>query len=440
MRRIILIAVLILGTTAVTVAAFQGYQNRQTATSTWLSAGVATPLAKPVTVPVSRGDVAQTVTAPGQLVGIQERLLGVDVDGRLLELTVRPGSIVHAGDTIARIDPTPYEAALQAAQIQLELAEDAYQQQLTDAELSVVAGEAQVLSTQAQIPSLTAAEINLQTARDAETYTAYEYQKAQDREWEPPEVVESYRLEWVAAQRAVEVAEAEYNQMLNQQWSVSQQVNALSATVDQTNLNVQYLAESGVNPLLQLAVDEAEANLAKTIIAAPFDGVVLEVLARPGEQLPAGANLLLLTDPAQGEARVTIIEEDLSMIAIGQTAEIYFDARPDVVVAGEVSRIVPQRVAGEARPLYHVYLTLNDPLPDGVYPGMTADASLLIDSADDELRLPRALVAARSDGTATVEVWENGRSVPRDIAIGLRGDVYIVVLDGLHEGDEVVGE
>ena len=125
---------------------------------------------------------------------------------------------------------------------------------------------------------------------------------------------------------------------------------------------------------------------------------------------------------------------------IGQSAEIYFDARPDVVVTGEVSRIVPQRVEGEARPLYHVYLNLSDSLPDGVYPGMTADAALLIDSAIDELRLPRALVAARSDGTATVQVWKNGHSVPHDITIGLRGDVYIVVLDGLVEGDEVVGE
>jgi multidrug efflux pump subunit AcrA (membrane-fusion protein) len=432
MRRLIFISVFILAITVVTVAALLGYQNAQTA--------VATPPAKPVTVPVSRGRVAHTVTAPGQLVGIQERMLGVDVNGRLIELTVRPGSIVDAGDVIARLDPTPYETALETAQIQLAQAEAAYQQQLTDATLAVAAGEAQVLSTQAQIPSLTAAEINLQAAREAEARAAYEYQKAQDRHWEPAEVVESYRLEWVAVQRAVEVAQAEYNRVLNQQWSVSQQATALTKNVEQTSLTAQYLAESGVNPLLQIAVDEAEINLAKTIIVVPFDGVVLDVLARPGEQLPAGANLLLLTNPMLGEVRTTVIEEDLSLVEIGQAVEIYFDARPDVVVTGEVSRIVPQRVAGEPRPLYHVYLNLNVPLPEGVYPGMTADASLLIESADDVLRLPRALVVARSDGTASVKIWENGRSVSRDISIGLRGDVYIAVLDGLVEGDEVVGE
>ena len=432
MRRIVFISGLILAITVVTIAAFLGYRNGQTT--------ISTPPPKPITVAVSRGDVVQTVTAPGQLVGIQERMLGVDVDGRLLELTVRPGSIVQAGDVIARLDPAPYETALRIAQILLSQAEAAYQQQLAGAALAVAAGEAQVESTQAQIPSLTVADVNLQAARDAESRTAYEYQKAQDRHWELPEVVEAYRLEWVATQRAVEVAEAEYNLILNQQWSVSQQANALSKDVAQTSLNAQYLAESGVDPLLHLAVDEAEANLGKTVITAPFDGVVLELFARPGEQLLAGANLVLLTDPALGEVRTTVIEEDLSLVAIGQPAKIYFDARPDVVVNGEIARIVPERVTGEARPLYHVTLSLNDPLPEGVYPGMTADASLLIDIASDMLRLSRALVAGRSDGTATVEVLENGRPVPRDIRTGLRGDVYIAVLEGLVEGDEVVGE
>lgn len=432
MRKMIVITGLILLVTAVTITALLTYQNGQTV--------VPTPAPKPVTVPVSRGDVAQTVTAPGQLVGVQERMLGVDVNGRLLELTVRPGSIVRAGDVIARLDAAPYETALNTAQIQLAQAEAAYQQHLAEAELAIEAGEAQVESTQAQIPSLTVAEINLQSAREAESRAAYEYQKAQDRTWEPPEMGEAYRLEWVNAQRAVEVAQAEYDRILSEQWSVSQQVNALAKNVAQSDLQAQYLAQSGVDPLLQLAVDEAAADLAKTVITAPFDGVVLDVLARPGEQLPAGANLVLLTNPAQGEVRTTVIEEDLSLVTVGQPAEVYFDARPDVVVNGEVARIVPQRVAGEARPLYHVYLSLTDPLPDGVYPGMTADASLLIDSVQDVLRLPRALVAARSDGSATVEVWQNGTAVTRDITVGLRGDVYIAVLDGLAEDDEVVGE
>lgn len=430
MRRFGLIALLVVLVTA--VAAYFGFQSAQTA--------VPELPTKPITVPVTEGEVVRSVTAPGQLVGTQEMILGVDVNGRLLSLNVLPGSVVEAGDIIATLDPGPYENALRMAQIALDQAQADFEQRIAEAGLAIEAAEAQVQSTQAQTPSLTIADLNLQSAREHEARAAYEYQKAQDRHWEPQEVVESYRLEWVAAQRGVTAAEAEYNRILNQQWAVIQQANALSKNVEQSTLNAQFLTESGVNPLLIEAVKQAEADLNKTIIKAPFDGIVVEVFARPGEQLPAGANLVLITNPAAGEVRTTVIEEDLSQVTIGLMAEVYFDARPDIEVQGMVARIVPQRVAGEARPLYHVFITLLDPVPENVFAGMTADASILIEGIETTVRLPRALVAARSDNTATVKVWQNGRSQTQEITVGLRGDVYIEILEGLAVGDEVVGE
>ena len=232
---------------------------------------------------------------------------------------------VSEGDVLVRLDPTRYENALHTAQIELAQAEAAYGQQLKEAALAVEAGEAQVESTQAQIPSLSVADINLQAAREAESRVAYEYQKAQDRDWEPPEVVEAYRLEWVAAQRAVAVAEAEYNSILNQQWAVSQQANALSKNVSQTNLNVQYLADTGVNTLLQLAVDEAAADLARTTITAPFDGVVLEALSAAGNGAPADSSLVqgqFLDGDTSGQLQGAYVLEN------GE--QLCFSARPSV--------------------------------------------------------------------------------------------------------------
>jgi hypothetical protein len=54
--------------------------------------------------------------------------------------------------------------------------------------------------------------------------------------------------------------------------------------------------------------------------------------------------------------------------------------------------------------------------------------------------LPRALVRARSDGTAQVKVWVGGQTESRTVSVGLRGDVYVGILEGLRLGDEVVGE
>jgi multidrug efflux pump subunit AcrA (membrane-fusion protein) len=416
----------------IVAAGYWGQQNSQRP--------IESQIINPATVPVSSGLVQQTVTAPGQFIGTAEKVLGTDVSGRLIELNVRPGSRVKAGEVLAKLDPKRYEQALADARLELERAESEYAQTLADAALRSQNSEALVGNAQAQFPSQTAAEVNLQAAIEAEQRADVEYDKALNRPWDPPEVTESYRLELERAKRQRQISQAEYDQVLNLRWAASQQVTALQTDLERANLAAQYLENSGVDPSLTRAVERAEKDLAATTLLAPFDGVILAVNARNGEFNSAGTDLMLLSDPAAGEVRTTVIEEDLSLVKIGQAAEIYFDARPDLAVQGKVNRIVPQRVVGEARSLYHVYIELNESVPEGVFSGMTADASIVIEELTKTLRLPRALVSARSDGTATVEIWQAGQNEQKEIEVGLRGDVYIAVLNGLEEGDEVVAE
>ena len=172
--------------------------------------------------------------------------------------------------------------------------------------------------------------------------------------------------------------------------------------------------------------------------SAPFDGVVVEAAAILGAYLPPHAPLLRLSDPRAVEIQSTVIEEDLPLVRVGQDAELYFDAYLDVV-PGVVARIVPQRVPGEARPLYHVILTAQE-IPDAVLPGMTADAALIIDRVEDALRLPKALLRFMGSDGAEVQVWHEGAAETRMVQVGLRGDVYVEIVGGLQEGEEVVGQ
>jgi HlyD family secretion protein len=138
------------------------------------------------------------------------------------------------------------------------------------------------------------------------------------------------------------------------------------------------------------------------------------------------------------EVLTTVIEEDLPLVKVGQIAEIFFDAMPELIVQGRVSRIVPERVSRE-RPLYHVYLEFEGVL-EGLVSGMTADASIVVDSRADVLRLPRSLVRAGADGSAAVLVLENDQQVKHTVQTGLRGDVYVEIIEGLQSGDLVVGQ
>ena len=127
------------------------------------------------------------------------------------------------------------------------------------------------------------------------------------------------------------------------------------------------------------------------------------------------------------------------LVQVGQTVELFFDAQPEALVNGRVCRIVPQRQPGSDRPLYPVYIA-PDELPEGLALGMTVDASIITASRSDVLRLPRTLARARSDGTAQVKVWADGQIETRTVKVGLRGDVYVEILDGLQNGELVVGQ
>jgi HlyD family secretion protein len=190
--------------------------------------------------------------------------------------------------------------------------------------------------------------------------------------------------------------------------------------------------------LAELSLTRAESDLQAATLVAPFDGTVLEVRAGPGEMIAAGQGLIRLADDSGLEVEATVIEEDLPLVQSGQKVELFFDAQPDAQVLGSVARVVPQRLPGD-RPLYPIYITSLE-LPEGLVAGMTADASIVVDSRQDVLRLPRALVRARSDGTATVQLWTGSEVEERTVQVGLRGDLYIEILDGIAQGEEVVAQ
>ncbi|MCB9098052.1 MAG: efflux RND transporter periplasmic adaptor subunit [Anaerolineales bacterium] len=459
-------------------AAYVGARSVETAGDT---------LPTPVTVAVTRGDVRQTVTAPGLLEDTKEVLLGFDVSGRVAEISVRPGQTVRAGQVVARLEAQPLAEKLAEAQLALTQAETQLSRDLAQAQLDLKIAEAELAQEKAQLPPISAAEAAL-TAAQTELATlqagpdeaevaiaAADLRQAendlQQAQWAYDQVsyrgdiamlpeaaaleaatltyesrLASYRLavkaagpaEMANAQAKVRQAQTDYDQALVEQGTQGQQIIILEARREQTRLTIAAL-EAGVDPVLAQAVTQAAADLAAATLTAPFDGVVLEVQVKPGELAAGGAGALLLADTSQLEAALKVIEEDLPLVQVGQPAEVYFDAVPDEAVPGRVARIVPQRLSGEDRPLYTVYLTL-DRLPPQLVAGMTADAAIIIADRANVLRLPRALVQAGRDNQAVVEVWTGREMTRREVAVGLRGDVYVEIVAGLAEGLAVVGQ
>lgn len=453
MKRVWIAMFVILGLTAVGGAWYWGSRSVQ---------AEATPVVEaPPVVAVTRGDVAQTVTAPGTLVGTRRVTLAADVGGRLAEVTVQAGDTVKAGDGVARLETGDLEQAiarakldLQQAHLELEkLQKPVAEADLRAAEHAVSQAAAALGIAQSKRDQTLAGDLflnGLPNARIAYNDKKEWYESRQrlfnEGKLESYWFVDEARREFEDVQKNLQALEA---QAALDQRSADSEVTKAAQTYQEAQDKLAAL-QKGRDPLeveaaqlkvqeAQMALDQAQADLKAAVVIAPFDGIVLAVKAAAGESLNAGSPLLVLSDPQAVEIESSVIEEDYPLVKVGQTAELFFDAQPDIAPTGTIARIVPQRLAGD-RPLYPVIIALNESLPETLAPGMTVDASIILDAREAVLRLPRAVVRARSDGTAVVKVWDGQAVTERTIKIGLRGDSYVEILDGLQEGEQVVAE
>ena len=406
------------------------------------------------------------------------------------ELAIAQAALRLDDDTINRAIATA-QIAVEQAELNLATAQskldeylnwepDADEIALAEANLAAAEGRySAALATDAATGyGVTNAQVRLEQAQRALAQAQDEYDNAHDpaRDWEYgiDDVRKAHAANLQAAQDGLTVAQADYNAAqtrVNYGNSTAAQSDILSAEqalakaqsgpteaeitnahteVSQRELDLQRAqldwataqnnAEAGLSlEQAQLNLEKAQADLAATIITAPMDGSILSVSGNVGDMASPGMALFRIANQSAHEIQVSVIEEDLPLVQVGQTAVIYFDAQPDAELEGTVTRIVPQRIQGSDRPLYTVYITLPE-LPEGVVADMTVDTAIILDGRSDVLRLPRSLVSARGSGTGTVNVWHNSAIEERTIEVGLRGDTYIEILSGIAVGEEVAGQ
>ncbi len=391
MNRTIVILFLLLMIAVIAAAGYFGFSTTQEPT----------PTPAPQTVSVTTCDVQQTVTAPGNLVNVNIADVNMPTTGKLSGVNVRVGDQVLAGQTLAELDPVA------STQAQLDLLEA--QEALEDAQKDRTVLD-YPRATDAYIKDLRK-KVNNQKDVVDELETNY-------RHAEDPILRAQVLASMTTAKEELVRLESNLN------WYTSK-----PSEQDKTN------ADSAL-ALAQAKYDAAKAILESLEIKAPFAGVVFAVHAQPGETYQGETTLFTVGDPKALEVIANVTEEDYPLLTLGQTVEVYFDARPDVTVMGKVDRIIPERIEGD-RPLYNIYITLKA-IPDGLADGMTADTAITIASRDGVLCLPRAVVHASSGDTTLVKVWDGVQEISKEITIGLRGDTNVEIVSGLSEGEQVV--
>lgn len=348
-------------------------------------------------VAVIEGPLVQTVIASGRIVTPAHIQLGAVLTATVTEVTVDEGDRVQPGQTLIRLADAQQRAALAQAAQSLREAEMRLRQL---AQVGRPVAELTLAQTEANLRQASA-----EYARAMRLFEEGFYD--QSRLDEARRVLDNAR----AAHAAAKTQLAAY------------EVGGVETQLARTRRDEA-----------RAALALARARLSDTVIRAPVAGIVLRRHVEPGDVVTAGRVLLELAAAGETQVELQVDENNLALIRPGQRARILADAYPAHPFPAEVTTIAPGVDARKGA--VAVKLRVSH-VPGFVKPDMTVTAEIEVGRRARALRLP-----ARAIHDAAERPWvlvvEQGRAVRREVRLGLRGQGWVEVVQGLRSGERVI--
>ncbi|WP_406045800.1 efflux RND transporter periplasmic adaptor subunit [Micromonospora sp. NBC_00898] len=382
--------------------------------------------ARPVTVAVDRGPVDVDVATTGTVQPATTRALSFTVSGTVASIAVRPGTVVQVGQQLAALSDEDVAAAADAV--------DRAQQDLTEARDSL----AKASEPTAAATSCPAAGGPAAVVRPAA--------------WTPPHATASASPAPSATPSSAAPTAAPSaapsgppSDPTTRPAPASTGRPAPAATTRApAGTSCSGGSRGGGDPILdaQRQVNQAEATLAEAesaqagaTITAPIRGTVLAIAGNVGSKVGRGSTFITLADTFAMQVEAKFPEADAAAVAVGQHATASLADRPGQTFPATVVQVDPAGTADGTMIRFGVVLSFTD-APENLLVGQTAAVTVRTGSVAAALRVPSTAVHDATDGTGTVRVGAAGK--PRTVTVGLRGDQYTEVTDGLTAGDLVL--
>src|SRR5437773_4938876 len=193
------------------------------------------------------------------------------------------------------------------------------------------------------------------------------------------------------------------------------------------------------------AMRYAQGNAAKMVVHSPMEGVVVYNTiwlggrmgtVQQGDQVRPGVPFLQVVDPSQMEVRVQLNQVDLLTVHLGQRAQMHMDAYPGMTLPAVIEEFSPLGHTGQFTEAVRSFAALfsvqgTDPR---LLPDLSAALDLDLGSQKSALVVPWQSVGFEGDHSF---VWleTRGNFEKRNVQIGPRNDLEVVVNSGLAEGD-----
>jgi HlyD family secretion protein len=308
--------------------------------------------------------IVESVPASGQIYPEVEVKISPDISGEVVELNVAEGDSVKKGQVLARIFA------------------DIYALQRDQAASQVNQSQATVANSEAALEALRANMAQAQQAfdRNKVLYDDKVISKAELEQFET--TLRSARANFAAAE---------------------QNIKSLKANVQAA----------------QTGLDRANKDLGRTTLVAPMSGVISSLKIKRGERVAGnsfnvGTEMMTVADMSVLEVRVSVGENDIVKVSIGDSADVKVDAYNNRIFKGTVTQIASSATAAQAasnevtnyevriRLIPSDYADLIDPAQPRKWPfrpGMNANAEIKTRRVMNVWSVPITAVGSRAKGT-----------------------------------------
>lgn len=392
---------------------------------------------------VGKKSITEIVSVTGKIQPETEVKISADVSGEIIDMSVKEGDSVTRGQLLLRINPELYESTVS----QLEA-------NLNNAKASQAGSEAQLIRAKANYKQQ---QLNIDRQKKLFAQGVISIQE-----------LESFTTQF-------EVAQADFE-----------------ATQKQTlasRYNVQSMAAR---------LEEGKRNLGRTSIYAPESGTVTNLKSEKGERVVgtaqmAGTEIMRISNLNVMEVQVTVNENDIVRIHLGDSADVKIDAYDNRLFKGVVTEIANSAVFNQTqnlndqvtnfivkvRLIRRSYIDLLKEGKSPFLPGMTASVDIHTDQKNNVTAVPIAAVITRDPftdavssnmGSSTkssdeskksnseskksdnaeaqspvagrVKTWvfilENGSAKAVEVTTGIQDLDYYEILTGVKEGQTVI--
>jgi len=236
-----------------------------------------------------------------------------------------------------------------------------------------------------------------------------------------PELVSAQR-EYALATQGVQAMQAADGQALSGMRELAQSALTRLGNWDISEEQVQALAQSG----------EARRSLT---FRSPVSGIVTEKKAVQGMRFMAGEALYHVADLSSVWVLADVFEQDIGLVKPGARARVKIDAYPDKAFTGTITYVYPTLDAQTRTVPVRIELAN----PGGLLkPAMFAQVELPVGSQRRVLAVPDSAVI--DSGARQIVLVRRGEGLfeSREVTLGMRGNGYVEVSEGIRAGEEVV--